>query len=71
MKTFFFLEPGWGSVLERKFSADPRLGLVGLAGTQYLFQHTASWAAAGRPFIRGLALRYYVKSDVAYSTPLF
>lgn len=49
----FFLEPGWGNVLERKFSADPRLGLVGVAGTRYLFRNSASWAAAGRPFICG------------------
>jgi GT2 family glycosyltransferase len=49
----FFLEPGWGSVLEKKFSADPQVGLVGVVGTQYLFRNSASWAAAGRPFIRG------------------
>lgn len=49
----FFLEPGWGTVLEKKFSADPEIGLVGVAGTQYLLRNSASWAAAGRPFLRG------------------
>jgi GT2 family glycosyltransferase len=49
----FFLEPGWGDVLIRKFAADPLLGLVGVAGTQYLYRNSASWARAGQPFLRG------------------
>jgi GT2 family glycosyltransferase len=49
----FFLEPGWGSMLELKFVANPELGLVGVAGTQYLSATSASWAVAGQPFIRG------------------
>jgi GT2 family glycosyltransferase len=49
----FFMEPLWGRVVERKFAADPTLGLVGVAGTQYLSRDGMSWAAAGRPFIRG------------------
>lgn len=49
----FFMEPGWGATVEQKFSADPALGLLGVAGTQYLFADRMSWTAAGRPFLRG------------------
>lgn len=49
----FFMEPGWGGVLARKFSNDPKLGLVGVAGTQYLFADHPAWIRAGRPYIRG------------------
>jgi hypothetical protein len=49
----FFMEPGWGRALEKKFSADPGIGLIGVAGTQYLSKDGKSWASAGRPFIRG------------------
>jgi GT2 family glycosyltransferase len=49
----FFMEPGWGRVLEQKFAADPAIGLIGVAGTQYLSRDRMSWAAAGRPYIRG------------------
>lgn len=49
----FFMEPGWGKVLYSKFSADNNLGLVGVAGSQYLFSTTPAWIAAGMPFIRG------------------
>jgi GT2 family glycosyltransferase len=49
----FFMRPGWGAVLETKFAADPRVGLIGVAGSQYLFKEYGSWGTAGRPFIRG------------------
>jgi hypothetical protein len=49
----FFMEPGWGVTLAQKFSADPGLGLIGVAGTQYLSPQSAFWPQAGRPFIRG------------------
>ncbi|MBD3422646.1 MAG: glycosyltransferase [Chitinivibrionales bacterium] len=48
----FFLEPGWGAVLERKF-AEPAVGLIGVAGTQYLMENDLRWHQAGQPFIRG------------------
>lgn len=48
----FFMEGGWGEKLRGKFS-DPSIGLVGVAGTQYLFSDTPGWVAAGRPFIKG------------------
>jgi GT2 family glycosyltransferase len=49
----FFMEPGWGNVLYAKFKADGRLGLVGVAGSQYLFENNPGWISAGQPFIRG------------------
>ncbi len=49
----FFMEPGWGKVLESKFATNPRLGLIGVAGTQYLFADNPAWIRAGQPFIRG------------------
>ena len=48
----FFMEGGWGAKLENKFS-DLSIGLIGVAGTQYLFSETPGWVAAGRPFIKG------------------
>jgi glycosyltransferase involved in cell wall biosynthesis len=48
----FFMEGGWGKKLEGKFS-DQTIGLVGVAGTQYLFSDSPGWVAAGRPFIKG------------------
>jgi hypothetical protein len=52
----YFVHPGWGPLLVQKFAADPGLGLVGLAGTQYLFRDHPAWALAGRPFLRGRVL---------------
>ncbi len=49
----FFLQRGWGPLVQAKFDADPSLGLVGLAGTTYLFADCLPWFAAGRPFLRG------------------
>jgi glycosyltransferase involved in cell wall biosynthesis len=49
----FFMEPGWGETLVRKFAGNERIGLIGVAGTQYLFADHPAWIRAGRPFIRG------------------
>jgi hypothetical protein len=49
----FFMEPGWGKIIESKFAGNPRVGLVGVAGTQYLFADNPAWIRAGQPFIRG------------------
>lgn len=48
----FFVEGGWVKKIEEKF-CEPALGLVGVAGTQYLFADNPAWVAAGRPFIKG------------------
>ncbi len=49
----FFMEPGWGRILADKFIRDDSLGLVGVAGTQYLTSEHPAWLAAGEPFLRG------------------
>jgi GT2 family glycosyltransferase len=49
----YFLEKGWGHVLLQKFGSDESIGLIGVAGTQYLFADVPFWARAGRPFVRG------------------
>ena len=49
----FFMEPNWGPILREKFEANLKVGLVGVAGTQYLASHHPAWIAAGQPFIRG------------------
>jgi GT2 family glycosyltransferase len=48
----FFMEKGWDSVLVKKFE-EPSIGLVGVAGTQFLFADRMAWTAAGRPWLRG------------------
>lgn len=48
----FFVEGGWGSVLKKKF-VDESIGLIGVAGTEYLFADNPAWVLAGRPFIHG------------------
>jgi GT2 family glycosyltransferase len=48
----FFMETGWGPILEAKFR-DPAVGLVGVAGTKYLFAELLPWYIAGRPFVFG------------------
>ena len=48
----FFMEKGWDTALSKKFS-ESSIGLIGVAGTRYLFAEHPGWVAAGRPFIRG------------------
>ncbi|NLE01778.1 MAG: glycosyltransferase, partial [Fibrobacter sp.] len=48
----FFMEGNWGKVLENKFE-DSTIGLVGVAGSSYLFSDLPGWVAAGRPYIKG------------------
>jgi GT2 family glycosyltransferase len=64
----FFMEPGWGSTLLQKLGADPELGLIGVAGTQYLSGHSAFWPQAGRPFIRGRVIHEIEASDKFFMT---
>jgi len=49
----YFMETGWGRVLADKFGNDATIGLIGVAGTQYLVADHPAWLAAGRPFLRG------------------
>jgi hypothetical protein len=49
----FLLEAAWGAILEKKFGAGEKLGIIGVAGTQYLFADPPGWPVAGRPFLHG------------------
>ena len=49
----FHLEHGWGQKLLHKFSHDSSIGVVGLAGTQFLNTDPPLWSWAGRPFLFG------------------
>jgi hypothetical protein len=48
----YFMEGGWGEKLVEKFN-DPTIGLIGVAGTEYLFADNPGWVVAGRPYIHG------------------
>jgi glycosyltransferase involved in cell wall biosynthesis len=63
----FFMEPGWGPKLLAKFQDDASVGLVGVAGTQYLSQ-SAFWPGAGRPYIRGRVIHEIQADDKFYMT---
>lgn len=49
----FVITPGWGKIIKEKFSANNSIGLIGVAGTQYLYKDSPFWAAPGRPYIHG------------------
>jgi hypothetical protein len=66
----YFMSMNWGAVLEAKFRGDGAPGVVGVAGTQYLFRDKYSWTAAGRPFVKGRLVYHLQNSDffaVAFS----
>ncbi len=52
----FLTKVGWGKILAEKFRTDNSLGLVGVAGTQYLFADNPFWGAAKNPFLKGRVL---------------
>jgi GT2 family glycosyltransferase len=64
----FFITPNWGSVLQNKFTMDKSLGLVGVAGTQYLYPHNPRWNAAGRPFVFGRVIHARKNEKKCYLT---
>jgi len=59
----YFMSMNWGPALAGKFAADQRLGVAGVAGTQYLFADKHSWTAAGRPFIKGRIVYHLQNGD--------
>ncbi|MBN1307635.1 MAG: glycosyltransferase [Chitinispirillaceae bacterium] len=65
----FFMEGGWGEKLVGKFK-DPTIGLVGVAGTEYLFADEPGWVAAGRPFIHGHVIHELENGEV-YNLTVF
>ena len=60
----FFMEPLWGPSLERKFSEHADVGLVGVAGTQYLDTEDLRWHSAGKPFVRGRVVHDLPHRDI-------
>jgi GT2 family glycosyltransferase len=58
-----FMKMNWGQILEKKFAQDPWLGMVGVAGTQYLYADKYSWTAAGRPFTKGRIVHHLENGD--------
>jgi GT2 family glycosyltransferase len=66
----YFMKPNWGQILINKFMQDQWLGIVGVAGSQYLYQDKPSLTAAGRPFIKGRVVHHLQNGDffaVVYS----
>lgn len=66
----YFMKMNWGRILKTKYMNDPWLGVVGVAGTQYLFSDKCSITAAGRPFIKGRVVHHLQNGDffaVVYS----
>jgi GT2 family glycosyltransferase len=59
----YFMNVNWGPALSAKFARDPSLGIVGVAGTQYLFADKYSWTAAGRPFVKGRIVYHLQNGD--------
>lgn len=49
----FHLELNWGDKLVQKFAGDASIGVIGLAGTQFLNTDPPLWSWAGRPFLFG------------------
>jgi hypothetical protein len=63
------MKMNWGAILRSKFN-DQSVGMVGVAGTQYLYSDKYSLTAAGRPFIKGRIVQHYENGDffaVVYS----
>ena len=59
----FLMSMDWGRVLLDKFRSRPNLGLVGVAGTQYLDASPPLWGRAGRPFIKGRVVHELGKGE--------
>ena len=66
----FFMEQNWGQVLIEKFSTDDSLGLIGVAGTQYLVADHPAWLAAGSPFLKGRVI-HELNSEERYYLSVF
>ncbi|HEX2957984.1 MAG TPA: glycosyltransferase [Chitinispirillaceae bacterium] len=65
----YFMKMNWGTILRNKFT-DQSIGMIGVAGTQYLFNDRCSLTAAGRPFIKGRIVQHLENGDffaVVYS----
>ncbi len=65
----FFMEGKWGEKLVDKFR-DPTIGLIGVAGTEYLFADNPAWVAPGRPYIHGHVIHELENGNV-YNLTVF
>ncbi len=65
----FFMESNWGKILNSKFT-DQSIGLIGVAGSQYLFNNIAGWVAPGRPFIKGQVI-HELNNGKTYNLTVF
>jgi glycosyltransferase involved in cell wall biosynthesis len=59
----YCMNMNWGPAIAGKFAHDPSLGIVGVAGTQYLFADKYSWTAAGKPFVKGRIVYHLQNGD--------
>lgn len=59
----YFMSMNWGQALSHKFAQDPSIGVIGIAGTQYLLADKYSLTAAGRPFIKGRMMYHLQNGD--------
>lgn len=59
----FFITNGWGEIFQSKLTSDNDIGLIGVAGTKYLFENNPSWVAAGRPYILGKVVHKLAKNN--------
>jgi hypothetical protein len=64
----FFVTPNWGRILQEKFTMDKSVGLVGVAGTSYLYSDNPRWNAAGRPFVFGRVIHSLKEENKCYLT---
>ena len=67
----FFMNRDWGNILSKKFSEQPDVGIIGIIGTEYLFENNCSWTAAGNPFLKGRLVQHLQNGDffmVLFST---
>jgi len=65
----FFAEGDWGEKLVAKF-VNPTTGLIGVAGTSYLFADNPGWVAAGRPYIHGQVI-HELRGGAQYDLTVF
>lgn len=63
----FFVEGGWGNKLLAKFD-DVNIGLIGVAGTDYLAADNPAWVSPGRPFIHGQVIHELDKGNKYHLT---
>lgn len=49
----YMMEYGWDDVARKKFQVNPRLGMLGVAGSSFLLREPPLWSKAGPPWTFG------------------